>query len=94
MRVGPTFGDSRRAKLTHEELAIEAAACMRSGRLLSKPHLAAWLDVSDRYIETEVDSQRLVAIKKGRGFVRFRPADIERWLTQYSTAPPLKDLKK
>jgi hypothetical protein len=90
MRRGPAFGDGRRAKLTHEELVVEAGDAMRSGRLLTKAHLCSRWDCSDRFIEEEMAAGRLVCIQKGKRFIRFKPSDIEKWEEQCSTAPAKK----
>jgi excisionase family DNA binding protein len=84
-RTPAKIGFFRRANLTHEQLVVEAAECMSSKRPLSKLHLAAWLDVSERYLEKEVERGRLRAIKTSDRFVRFRPSDVEAWLEQFST---------
>jgi excisionase family DNA binding protein len=84
-RATAKTGFLRRSKLTPEQLVAEAAECMSSKRPLSKLHLAAWLDVSPRYLEKEVERGRLRAIKTSDRFVRFRPVDVETWMEQFST---------
>jgi excisionase family DNA binding protein len=84
-RATAKTGFSRRSKLTREQLIVEASECMRSGRPLSKVHLAAWLDVSERYLEKEMERGRLRATKTSDRFVRFRPVDVEKWMEQFST---------
>jgi excisionase family DNA binding protein len=84
-RALPKTGFLRRSKLTREQLIVEATECMRSARPLSKAHLAAWLDVSERYLEKEMERGRLRATKTSDRFVRFRPVDVERWMEQFST---------
>ena len=86
-RTTTKTGFLRRSKLTPEQLLSEAALCMSSGRPLSKKHLSTWLDVSERYLEKEVERGRLRVIKTSDRFVRFRPADIEKWLERSVVGP-------
>lgn len=84
----PNLGFHRRAGLTREQLITEAGDCMRSKRPLSKAHLAAWLDVTERYLEKEMEKGRLRAIRTSTRFVRFRPTDVEQWMERFLTGAP------
>jgi excisionase family DNA binding protein len=49
-------------------------------RPLSTEGLSDWLDCTSRFLEKEVASGRLRAVKLGRRSVRFLPSDVARWL--------------
>jgi excisionase family DNA binding protein len=82
MRTDQNSGNPGKTEPNDEELFTEAAQSMKVGRPLTKRHLAAWASVTERYIELEMNRGHLRAVKNGR-FVRFRPADVERWLEQF-----------
>lgn len=87
MRTEPKLGSPTRPELSQQELAVEAGERMRTGRPLTKPQLAAWLEVSQRYLEKEVERNRLGAVKTSDRLIRFRPTDVERWLERFATQP-------
>jgi len=84
MRTDGNSGDSDKTEPNDERLFAEAAQSMKVGRPLNKRQIAIWANVTERYIELEMNRGHLRAVKNGR-FVRFRPADIERWLERFLT---------
>ena len=54
-------------------------------RPMSKTELAAFLDVSERFLEKEVSQGRLRAIKLSNRALRFMPKDVESWLNSKAT---------
>jgi excisionase family DNA binding protein len=56
---------------------------------MAKSELAAFLDVSERFLETEVAAGRLRAIKLSTRALRFMPKDVEAWLNSKATEAPV-----
>jgi len=54
-------------------------------RPMSKTELAAYVDVSERFLENEVKAGRLRAIKLSTRALRFMPKDVESWLNSKAT---------
>jgi hypothetical protein len=54
-------------------------------RPMCKTELAAFLDVSERFLEKEVSLGRLRAIKLSTRALRFMPKDVEFWLNSKAT---------
>ncbi len=53
---------------------------------MSKTELGAFLDVSERFLETEVKEGRLRAIKLSNRALRFLPRDVQSWLDSKQTS--------
>jgi hypothetical protein len=56
-------------------------------RPLSKTELAIFLDLSERFLELEVQAGRLRAVKLGARALRFLPKDIQNWMDRNATLP-------
>ena len=75
---------ARRARVLAEGLLETRIAIARP---LSKTELGAFLDVSERFLETEVKEGRLRAIRLSNRSVRFLPKDVQAWLDRMATHP-------
>jgi excisionase family DNA binding protein len=53
--------------------------------LATRSEVAAYIRMSTRYVLSETTAGRLPAVKLGRS-VRYRRADVDRWLTRHLTA--------
>ena len=73
----------RQARLLSES-GLEKAR-VEISRPMSKTELAAFLDVSERFLETEVKDGRLRAIKLSNRALRFLPKDVQAWLDSKQT---------
>jgi excisionase family DNA binding protein len=59
---------------------------------MSKSELAEFLDVSERFLETQVKEGRLRALKLSNRALRFMPRDVQKWLNSKGTIEAAKEV--